>query len=311
VIESARHRPGVTYGALVFVQVLFGLHYFAAKELLREISPEAWAAIRGVAAALFLLGLALLRGRPLPRDPRTLLALAGLSVFGVVINQYMFVKGLALTHTTHSALINSSIPVLTLGLAVLFRQERASGLKLLSLAVALGGVLVLLRVETLSFRFEDEVLVGDLYTLVNASSYSLFLVLSRPVLRRVDSLGATAVTFLFGSLLLLALGFPSLGEVDPGGLSSRAWVLALFIVVFPTAGAYLIQYFALRRVESSMVALFIYLQFVLAAFIGILWLGEPLEPRIAVAALLVLGGLVLGAWARGSGSSRANARSPD
>jgi drug/metabolite transporter (DMT)-like permease len=295
-----RSRPGLTYGALVFVQVLFGVHYFAAKELLREISPEAWAAVRGVAAALVLVGLALLRGRPLPRAPRTLAALAGLSIFGVVVNQYMFVKGLALTHTTHSALINSSIPVLTLGIAVLLRQERASALKLLSLAVALGGVLVLLRVETLSFRLTDEVLVGDLYTLVNASSYSLFLVLSRPVLRKVDSLGATALIFLFGSVALLVLGLPSLAQVAPAALSSRAWGLAVFIVIFPTAGAYLIQYFALRRVESSMVALFIYLQFVLAAFIGILWLGEPLEPRIAVAALLVLTGLSLGTYAQAS-----------
>lgn len=293
-----RSRPGFTYGALVFVQVLFGVHYFAAKELLREISPEAWAAVRGVAAALFLVALALLRGRRLPRAPRTLVALAGLSVFGVVINQYMFVKGLALTHTTHSALINSSIPLLTLGIAVLLRQERASALKLLSLAVALGGVLVLLRVETLSFRLEDEVLVGDLYTLVNASSYSLFLVLSRPVLKKVDSLGATALIFVFGSVGLLALGLPALGEVNLAALSHRAWGLAVFIVIFPTAGAYLIQYFALRRVESSLVALFIYLQFVLAALIGILWLGEPLEPRVGLAALLVLTGLTLGTYAQ-------------
>lgn len=286
-----------TYTALVIVQVFFGLHYFAAKVLLREITPEAWAAVRAVVAAILLTGMALLLKREIPRRPRTLLALAGLSLLGVVINQYMFIKGLSLTHTTHSALINSTIPVLTLGIAVLLGQERAGTRKLLSLGVALAGVLVLLRVETLSLHLDDQVLRGDLLTLVNATSFSFFLVLSRPVLRRLDSLGATAVVFLFGSLGLLALGAPALGEVDPTLLSPRAWILAVFIVLGPTLGAYLLQFFALRRVESSLVALFIYLQFLIAALLGLVFLKEMAGPRLLIAAVLVLAGLMLRTWA--------------
>ena len=282
-----------TYGALVLVQLFFGVHYFAAKVVLREVPPEAWAAARAAAAALFMLGLALALGRSLPRRPRTLAALAGLSLIGVVTNQYMFVKGLALTHTTHSSLINSSIPVLTLGIAVILGHERLAPGKILSVVVALSGVLVLLRPWAAATGLEEGVLRGDLYTLVNATSFSFFLVLSRPVLRPLDSIGSTAVVFLFGSGFLLVLGGPSLMGLDLRTLSPRTWALAAFIVVVPTAGAYVLQFFALRRVESSMVALFIYLQFLIAAVIGVLALGEPLEPRLAVAALLVLGGLVL------------------
>jgi drug/metabolite transporter (DMT)-like permease len=285
-----------TYTALVMVQVFFGLHYFASKVLLREVTPEAWAAVRAVAAALLLTGVALLLRREIPRRPRTVLALAGLSVLGVVINQFMYIKGLSLTRTTHSALINSTIPVLTLGIAVLLGQERAGPRKLLSLGVALAGVLVLLRVETLTFHLDDQVLRGDLYTLVNATSFSLFLVLSRPVLRRLDSLGATAVVFLFGSLGLLALGAPALGGFDPAALSPRAWAMAIYIVLGPTFGAYLLQFFALRRVESSLVALFIYLQFLIAAALGVVFLDEPAGPRLLIAAVLVFAGLALRTW---------------
>jgi drug/metabolite transporter (DMT)-like permease len=289
-----------TYLALVLVQVIFGLHYFAAKQVLREIPPEAWAAIRALAAAVLLLALALLARRPLPLRPRTLLALTGLSLFGVVINQLMFVKGLALTRTTHSSLIMVSIPVLTLGIALLLGHERAGGLKLLSLGLALAGVLVLVlaRRETFSLGWDDEILRGDLYTLINGSSFALFLVLSRPVLRDLDSLGATAVAFVPGSLVLLAIGASSLARLDPAAIGTRTWALAAYIVVFPTAVAYILQFFALRRVESSLVALFIYLQFVIAALIGVLFLGEPLERQLVLAAALVMAGLALGARAQ-------------
>jgi drug/metabolite transporter (DMT)-like permease len=286
-------RDPATIIALVAVQVFFGLHYFAAKEIVREIPPAGWAAVRAAAAAVFLLGLALALRRPLPRRPRTIVTLAGLSVLGVIVNQFMFVKGIALTQTNHSALINSNIPVLTLGFAVLMGHERLSRRKLLSVALGLVGVLILLRVETLSFDLSDEILRGDLYTLINATSFSLFLVLSRPVLRELSAIGSSAVLFLFGAAGLMVLGGPSLAEVDLAVMTPRAWVLAAFIVVFPTAGAYLLQFFALRRVESSLVALFIYLQFIIAATVAALFLDEPAGPRLTVAALLVLAALTL------------------
>lgn len=280
------------------VQILFGVHYFAAKTVLREIPPEAWAPIRAVAAALFLTGLARVLRRPFPRGVRTLAALAGLSILGVTTNQLMFVKGLALTRTTHSALINSSIPVLTLTLAMSLGRERLVVGRALGILVGLAGVLVLLRPESFAGMVGSTITQGDLLTLTNALSYSLFLVLSRPVLVKLDSLAATAVVFLFGSALLVLIGAPALARLDVSSLSPRTWILGLFVILGPTVGAYALQFFALRRAESSVVALFTYLQFLIGGFIGILFLREPAEPRLGLAAVLVLGGLVLGSRSR-------------
>jgi drug/metabolite transporter (DMT)-like permease len=286
------------YVVLVTIQLLFGLHYFAAQRVVREIPPEAWAPIRAVAATLFLTALARALGRRLPRDPRTLLSLATLAVFGVVINQLMFVKGIALTHTAHSALIMSSIPVMTLAIAVVLGRERLSLLKALGVLVGLSGMLILLRVDTLSLSLDDKVVRGDVYTLINAISFSLFLVISRPVLLKLDSIGATAVVFQFGSAMLLVLGAPSLLKVEPASLSPTAWFLAVFIVLGPTVGGYVAQFFVLRRFESSLVALFIYLQFVIAALIGVVFLGEGFDLRLRLAAGLVLLGLLFGSRAQ-------------
>jgi drug/metabolite transporter (DMT)-like permease len=287
--SGPRHGPVVP--ALILVQVLFGIHYLAAKRVMAEIPPLAWATLRVTAAALLLLPFSVWVARRGGR-PRTgdLARLAGLSLLGVVINQVCFVEGLARTTLSHSSLINCSIPVLTLLVALLLRQESAGPLKVASIVLSLAGVLALLRVDHLVW---DSVTTGDLLTLVNATSFSTFLVLSRPVLARLDALLATGALFVFGALGLLPFGAAAVGRVDYRTVSAAAWGWALFIVLGATMLAYFLNYYALRRVESSTVALFIYLQPILATTLDAAFLGSPVTARLGLAAGLIFGGVYL------------------
>ena len=57
--------------------------------------------------------------------------------------------------------------------------------------------------------------------------------------------------------------------------------------IFPTIGAYLLTYWALARAESSLVALFVYLQPVIAGITGAIFLGErPALTTLAGGALI-------------------------
>src|SRR5262249_26099068 len=137
--------------------------------------------------------------------------------------------------------------------------------------------------------------------------YSFFLALSGRILRGVDSLSATALLFLFGSVGLAAIGLPSLLRLHPSSLSAQAWLLAAAIVLLPTVGAYLLQLYSLKRLEASLVSLFIYLQFIIAGGVGFFVLGERPSGRLALAAVLILLGLLL----RAGGLLRSRARVAD
>lgn len=273
------------YGALVLVQVLFGLHYLAAKVLLREIPPALWALMRVASAAVLLLAIVWLLGRRLPCSGKVLGRLALYSVFGVVINQLCFVEGLSRTTPSHSSILMTAIPVGTLLFAVLARRERLSAAKAVAFAVALVGVLLVLRPAVSELAGAS--LAGDLLTLTNALSYSLFLVISKRLLERVDPLAATAVLMAFGSLGMLLPGLPALRGFDPTAVSARTWALGAFIVVFPTALAYLLNYWALARVQSSTVAFFIYLQPLIATSLSVAFLGDRLNGWMVAGAALV------------------------
>jgi len=179
----------------------------------------------------------------------------------------------------------SVIPVGALLFAVLARRERLTGVKIGSFVTALAGVLLVLRPTGASGG--EATLTGDLLIVTNALSYSLFLVLSKDLLERVDPLAATAVLLGFGSVGMLVPGLPALASVDFAAISAQTWALGAFIVVFPTALGYHLSYWALARVESSLVAFFIYLQPLIATSLSVVFFGERLTPTMLAGATLV------------------------
>ena len=68
-MTSTRTPKLRVYGALVAVQVFFGLNYLAAKVVLRELEPQALAVLRIVGAALVLWVTTRFAGVRLPTAP--------------------------------------------------------------------------------------------------------------------------------------------------------------------------------------------------------------------------------------------------
>jgi drug/metabolite transporter (DMT)-like permease len=284
-----KNSPRVV-AALVVVQIIFAVHYLAAKILLQEIPPKAWAVLRILPAATVFLGVALLRG--IPRlSGRDFAKLATLALLGVVLNQLFFVEGLSRTTPAHSALINTTIPIATMVLACVLGRERLVPMRALGTVCALAGVLVLLRIDRLELRAEW--FLGDLLTLANAISFGLFLVLAKSFVTRVGPVVATAGTLAFGSLGIAAAGAAELARVDLAAVSPRTWWIAVFIVLGPTIATYVLNAWALTRVESSQVAMFVYLQPMLATALSAAILGEAVTPRLFVSAALIFAGLFL------------------
>lgn len=294
--------------ALCGVQILFGIHYSVAAEILETIPAGAWALVRCSVAAAVMAILIVATGRRWPTGLGNWGRIAGLSLLGVAVNQVLFVEGLSRSFALHSVLIMASIPLQTLVLSRVLGREPLSTRKLVSVLIGAVGILVLLRVDELGstapfvwannrgstdVAFHETVLWGDLLMLLNSLSFSLFLVLGESTARKIDPWTLTASTFACGTLAILPYGGPLLWEVDPALFTPRIGQLGAFAIGGATIGTYLLNFYAIRHVPASIVGLFIYLQFVVAAAVGVGWRGEPVEPRLVVASVLVLGGLTL------------------
>lgn len=284
------------HSALLLVSLLFGLSFVAVKLVLDEVPARAWAFYRILGATILLVpvSLWLSRGKPLP-PLRVWLWLLPASLLGVAINQGLFALGLERTTPAHSALITTTIPLLTLLIAVLFRQEHLSRKKIFGLGCALLGVLILLEVDDLVLHgFTVEyTLVGDLYILGNSFSFACFLVLMRRVGREVDPAIATAICFLYATVFLGVWSWPVLDAQNFAAvLGTEILPYALYSIIGATVLTYFLNNWALRHVQSSKVALYIYLQPIVATVLSMALGQDSPDLRFFLATALVFMGVL-------------------
>jgi drug/metabolite transporter (DMT)-like permease len=283
--------PGIdlrVHAVLVGTQVFFGLFHVVGKAVLAELPPLALAGLRILGAAPILAAVAWHYDRVLPR-PRDLPVLALLGGLGVFANQVFFILGLERTTATNAAILMTSVPVLTVAVAALFQVERLGPRRLLGVALSVAGALVLLGPGQL--QFGARVAVGNALILTNCVCYAAFLVLQRPVLRRLPWRTVIAWAFLLGGLGVLAVAGPALARLPEIHVSGRAWLGVAYIVLFPTAIAYALATWAVRRSSPALVAAYITLQPLVAAVFAAIFLGERLGWPQGVGFALILAGL--------------------
>lgn len=278
------------FTALLFVQIFFGVLPIAVKVVLREMTSPAIALVRVAGAALLFRLLHALLVRERIRDPRDYWMLAAYAVFGVVLNQLLYITALSLTIATAAQTLVAAGPAITLLIAILARKETATRLKWAGIAVAGSGAVWLVGAGARAGSA-----LGNLLALLNVAAYSVYLVISRGLLRKYDALTVITWVFTFGALGMLPWGLrPLVREI--GHLHAESWAVLAFIVALPTVGAYWLNVFALKRVESSVVSVFVYLQPVITALVAIPFLHEHLPPRLLPAALLIFAGVTVTVW---------------
>lgn len=276
---------------LLVVQVVFGTFHVAGKAVLGEMPPLVLAAVRVGVATPLLVAYAWRHDRVIPRG-RDLLSLALLGALGVMANQVLFVIGLQHTTATNAAILMVAVTPFTVGVAALLRIERLDARRLVGIALAVAGALVLLDPRRLAFG--GTLLLGNALILTNALAYSFFLVLQRPVVQRLPWRTVIAGSFVFGGAGVLVVAAPELAHLaqsDGGGISPLAWAGALYIALVPTAAAYAANTWAVRRSSPALVAAYNTPQPLVAAVLAAAFLGERLGWAEAAGFTLIAAGL--------------------
>lgn len=137
--------PWPVHLALGFAQTGFAFFPTLGKIALATMPPLPLAALRVTAAALMLdLIRRISRAEPLSPGDRRSVLLYG--VLGVSLNQVLFILGLSLTNAINATILMATIPVFTLGVAVLMKRERLTLSAASGVVLAGTGALVLVYV---------------------------------------------------------------------------------------------------------------------------------------------------------------------
>jgi drug/metabolite transporter (DMT)-like permease len=259
--------------ALLAAMCIYALSFSLIKEVSPlHIGPLGFVLLRvsGAMPLFWLTGRLFIREKVDRADlPRLFL----LAVFGVALNQCMFMSGMSLTAPISGAIIMVTSPLLVLIIGSLLIKERITLLRFSGIVLGLGGaaLLVLTRHQEAGGNADDP--LGDLFIFINALSWGTYLVLVKPLMKKYHTITVLKWVFLFGWILVLPIGIWQLQDVAWGTFTTRLWFDVLFIVFGITFIAYLLNTYALAALSPAVVSAYIYLQPVMAAAIA-LYLGK-------------------------------------
>ncbi|HEX2899253.1 MAG TPA: DMT family transporter [Bacteroidia bacterium] len=269
---------------MAVVAIIYGLNYFVLKPVFEAgIDSFAVLAIRCTITAAFFWIYHALFVRERIRERRDFLRLLLAAFFGISINQLFFLWGLSLTSRVNAAVLMILTPVFVFLAAWLLREERFSLRTIVGLLISFGGACgLILSGSDQQFQVGGATVTGDLMIMVNAASYGLYLVFVRPLVLKYHTFTIIKWLFLLGSLPNILMGIGPLSEASEAIFTTEIMLRIGFLIAFATIGAYWLNAWAMKRLPSSAVGIYIYVQPVFVALLSaglgmgeLSWLSVP------------------------------------
>jgi drug/metabolite transporter (DMT)-like permease len=273
--------------------VIYAITFVIAKVLTQDtIGPQGLVMLRvlGVIPLFWLTDFLFIKQKTNRKDIPMLILLA---VFGVTINQSLFIKGLSLTSPISAAIMMITTPILVIIVASILIKEKITWLRTLGIIIGFAGAAMLMLTAANQSANRADNPVGDLLIFINALSWGTYLVLVKPMMKKYHTVTILRWIFTFSAFAIVPLGWKEFHEVQWHSLSSETIFNLFFVVFFTTYLAYLLNVYALHALSPSVVSAYIYLQPLLTAAIAISTGHDEISWQKVISALLIFAGVYL------------------
>jgi drug/metabolite transporter (DMT)-like permease len=290
------------YVVLLVSNLVFATGYSISRILLEDIGPATLAMARLAIGSVILVPWAWrgMAAAKLSREDHWRLALTG--IVGFTLAFALGNWGLAHSTASNAALLITVEPASLILLSPLLLGERLSRREGLGAALAIVGaaVVVVNGIPGVTLALVPH-WQGDLVLILSGVAYAAYSLLARPVLLRHPALVVTAYSVVWGAAAMVPLAALEWVTGPSPVWAPRTIAGALYLGVVMTALGYAVWNWCLERVEAPRVAIFLNIQPLGGALLGVWWLGERLTAFTVAGGLLILLGLHLTVKARRRG----------
>jgi len=281
------------YGKLLLTALFWGGTWIAGRVAVQEASPLAVASWRFLLASL-VLGVLLVAQEGRPRwSVRQILKLGALGLTGIFLYNLFFLYALKQVEAGRGALVVAFIPVVIALVDGLRLRQAMPPRKLIGIALALFGcLLVVTRGQPLQM-FSGSVGPGEGLLMGTVATWVLYTLISRQLSKQFSPLAMTFGACFTGWLMLTIAALAQGSLFVLGDLSWRGGSAIVFLGLFGTAISFTWYSEAIARIGTTRAAAFINLVPVFAVLLGALMLGERLGSAVLGGGVLVMAGVWL------------------
>lgn len=222
-------------------------------------------------------------------DKVKLLLLGAFAVFGYMS---LYAVGMSYTTPVNFAIFNATQPIWVFLFSVVMRNEKVTAGKVAGILLGFSGV-VAASLASPAHDLATNRLLGNTIALVSSICYSVYLINSSALLRRVSNLVMLRYTFTgatFSALLFSIFGDVSAPMFTIHFNPTAIWVF-LFVLVFPTAISYLLVPIGIKYLKTTLVAIYGYVTLLVATIVSLLLGQDRFDFMLLLAMLLICMGI--------------------
>ncbi len=281
------------WSALVIAAFAWGTTGAATRAALIEgVPPVAMVTIRAVIASAVLYIVLRVRGTHISRDRAEWKLGLVAGIFQLSIPFLLF----TLAYQNASAgFVGMLVALIPLGTAIvahfMLPDERLHPAKIAGLLVAFAGVAFLLASGDSGLAAGGRPIAAALLSFGAVASISYSSVYAKQRTGSWDPIELTWMQFTVG--IVLVGGTMLVAEGIPTGISAEGWALTTYLAILGSVLPFLLYYWVLTHATSTKASLVGYFVPLVALIVGVIWLGEQIQPGIVGGGLFILCGVVL------------------
>ena len=263
--------------ALLIVALIWGGGFIAAKVALTSLTPMYLLAIRFLGSGLILLIIFFKKFISIDRKS----ILAGVLLGVLLFFGYIFqTVGLLYTSAGKQAFLVASYTILVPFISWAIVKKKPKFMSIVA------GFLTLIGIGLLSLQQSFTLSYGDSLTLLFAVTFALQIVLVGVYAKSINPIHITTIQLLSAGILALlsALTF----ETGIHSISNESIIGMLYLVIFNTTIAFLVQNIAQKYTSDSHTSIIISLEALFGALLSVLIMGDIFTIKMVVGCALIL-----------------------
>jgi drug/metabolite transporter (DMT)-like permease len=289
----------LAYVALGMVCFFWGTTYLGIRVSLEGIAPFYLIAIRYVTSGGVLLLAAALAGMKLPRG-RELGLTSVCGMICITIGNSALVYAELYIPSSLAALFYTTAPFWMVAVeALLPRGTKPLPTTLGGLSVGVLGVAFLVYPAAVHEGFGGRTLTGFLLLQLSAAAWVTGALLQRRVATKAEPLVIGAVQQLAAGLVTLAPAV--LFEKAPQHLAMGPAVGLIYLIVIGSIVGYTAFIYAMTHLPVAVISIYMFVNPVVAVFLGYVFFREPFGYRAATAMLIIFAGIAVVRWSETTG----------
>ena len=265
--------------------LIWGSTWLAIRVVVHDVPPLEAAALRFVFGGVLLLAMALVQRRRWPHGGEQWNALLVLSVTMMALPYGMLFWAEQHVASSLSAILYSAMPLAVSLFTPMMMHRKVPRQAVYAMVVAFGALLSLFYGSDLSVSSRS--ILGGVAVLASMTLSAWSAVYAKRRLREVDSVIATGLQLLFGSIVLF-WGTWALEAHRPAVWTRSAVVAMAFLTLFGSAAAFVVYYWLLKKLQPYQLSTISLIVPVIAMIEGFLW-GEEIHLMTVIAICIVLG----------------------